>query len=72
MFAGDVSVYLADKMDKIYWVPSTVRTPPPPPILTTHTTHVFKSPEFFWKFIGFFKFERMGLYCFGKNRQEAS
>ena len=30
-FAGDISVYLAVKEQKIYWVPSTVRTPPPPP-----------------------------------------
>ena len=27
-FAGDISVYLAVKIEEIYWEPSTVRTPP--------------------------------------------
>ena len=30
MFAGDISVYLAVKIEKIFWVLSTVRTPPYP------------------------------------------
>ena len=29
IFAGDISGYLAVKIEKIYWVPSTVRTPTP-------------------------------------------
>ena len=44
MFAGDISVYFAVKMEKIYWEPSTVRTPPPYPY---HSNHL-KESELTW------------------------